>query len=93
MGGGWNTFTRLFSPGGDVILAMKANGELFHYRYREDTRTLGVHEPQGRDRLAVDASGDCHDRQLPDGLVRPRGSRPPDRATDRPGVATAPNST
>jgi len=39
VGGGWNTFNRIFSPGGDVLYASRADngGELLWYRYHEDT--------------------------------------------------------
>ncbi|MGM1060283.1 tachylectin-related carbohydrate-binding protein [Saccharothrix sp. Mg75] len=40
-GFGWNMFNRIFSPGGDVLYATRADngGELLWYRYHEDTDT------------------------------------------------------
>ncbi|WP_225853547.1 tachylectin-related carbohydrate-binding protein [Micromonospora sp. AMSO31t] len=40
---GWAAFTRgLFSAGGDSVFGIQSNGDLYQYRYREDTGTWPV---------------------------------------------------
>jgi hypothetical protein len=39
IGSGWGGFTKgLFSMGGDTVFGVQADGDLFHYRWREDTK-------------------------------------------------------
>jgi hypothetical protein len=41
--GGWNNFTKgIFSAGGDTLFGIQADGDLLHYRYREDTNNWPV---------------------------------------------------